>query len=76
MQKIYPGRILKKLANLQLAIFLLLSIGIVVAIGTIIEQEQSLAFYQQNYPETNPVAGFNKDRAPAVRLRVSKNTQQ
>ena len=58
MQKIYPERILKKLANLQLAISLLLTIGIVVAIGTVIEQDQNLAFYQQNYPLDNPIFGF------------------
>lgn len=58
MQKNYPERILKKLANLQLAIVLLLTIGIVVAIGTVIEQDQSLSFYQQNYPENNPILGL------------------
>ena len=58
MQKFYPDRILKRLANLQLAILLLLTIGIVVGIGTIIEQDQNLAFYQQNYPESNPILGF------------------
>jgi cytochrome c biogenesis protein len=58
MQKIYPDRFLKKLANLQLAIVLLLLIGVVVAVGTIIEQDQTLSFYQQNYPETKPILGF------------------
>jgi cytochrome c biogenesis protein len=58
MQKFYPDRIIKKLANLQLAIALLLTIGIVVAIGTVIEQDQTLAFYQQNYTETKPILGF------------------
>lgn len=58
MQKIYPDRILKKLANLQFAIILLFIIGVVIAIGTIIEQDQSLTFYQQNYPETAPLFGF------------------
>ena len=58
MQKNYPDRIIKKLANLQLAISLLFIIGIVVAIGTVIEQDQSLAFYQQNYPQSKPILGF------------------
>jgi cytochrome c biogenesis protein len=58
MQKFYPERILKKLANLQLAIGLLLTIGIVVAIGTVIEQDQNLFFYQQNYPLNKPILGF------------------
>ena len=58
MQKYYPDRIIKKLANLQLAIGLLLTIGIVVALGTLIEQDQSLAFYKQNYPYAKPILGF------------------
>ena len=58
MQKFYPDRIIKKLANLQLAIGLLLAIGIVVALGTFIEQEQSIAFYKQNYPFDKPILGF------------------
>lgn len=58
IQKIYPDRLLKKLANLQLAIALLFTIGIIVAIGTIIEQDQSQTFYQNNYPENQPIFGF------------------
>ena len=46
-------KFLKKLANLQFAIGLLLTIGVVIAIGTVVEQDQSLAFYQENYPELN-----------------------
>ena len=49
---------LKKLANLQLAIGLLITIGVMLAFGTIIEQNQNLAFYKENYPELNPVLGF------------------
>ena len=51
-------RILKTLANLQLAIILLFIIGIIIALGTIIEQDQSLNFYKDNYPEINPMLGF------------------
>ena len=51
-------KILKKLANLQLAISLLFTIGIIIAVGTIIEQDQSLNFYKENYPDTNPMFGF------------------
>ena len=58
IQKIYPDRLLKKLANLQLAISFLFIIGIIIAIGTIIEQDQSLSFYKENYPENNPMFGF------------------
>ena len=58
MQKIYPDWIVKKLANLQLAIGLLFTIGIVIALGTFIEQDQSLAFYKKNYPYSDPILGF------------------
>ena len=58
MQKFYPDKLLKKLANLRLAIGFLLAIGVIVALGTLIEQDQSLAFYQQNYPVDKPILGF------------------
>jgi cytochrome c biogenesis protein len=53
MQKIYPDSVIKKLANLKLAITLLLIISVIVALGTFIEQDKSLTFYQQNYPAVN-----------------------
>jgi cytochrome c biogenesis protein len=51
-------RFVKRLANLQLAISLLFTIGFTIAIGTIIEQDQSLAFYKENYPTDKPLFGF------------------
>lgn len=57
-KKNYLNRFLSKLATLQFAITLLFLIGILVAIGTIIEQDQTLVFYKDNYPETNPMFGF------------------
>ena len=51
-------KIFKKLANLQFAISLLFTIVIFIAIGTIIEQDQNLNFYKENYPEVNPIFGF------------------
>ena len=54
----FSNRVLKILSNLQLAITLLFIIGIVVAIGKIIEQDQSLSFYKENYPIENPFFGF------------------
>jgi len=61
--KFFKGKLLKQktlklLANLQLAIILLILIGIVISVGTFIEQDQSLTFYKENYPETNPLFGF------------------
>ena len=58
MRKFTPDFILKRLANLKFAIVLLFTIGLVIALGTFIEQEQSLSFYQQNYPQTKPILGF------------------
>ncbi len=46
------------LANLQLAIVLLLLIALFSIAGTVIEQGQSAAFYQANYPEHPALFGF------------------
>lgn len=43
--------ILKNLANLQLSISLLMVIAAVSILGTVIEQDQPIEFYQLNYPE-------------------------
>lgn len=58
MMKISTKKILKKFANLQLAIGLLFTIGFIISLGTIIEQDKSLAFYQENYSELKPLLGF------------------
>ena len=46
------------LGNLRLAIILLLFIAIISSLGTIIEQEKTISFYETNYPISNPIAGF------------------
>ncbi|MGB6167578.1 MAG: cytochrome c biogenesis protein [Geitlerinemataceae cyanobacterium] len=46
------------LANLRLAIVLLLAIAVFSMTGTTIEQGQSLEFYQSNYPEDPALFGF------------------
>lgn len=58
-----PKRYFKKeivplLADLRLAIALLLAIALFSIAGTVIEQGQSLAFYQANYPEHPALFGF------------------
>lgn len=58
MKNKYFSKLAKKLASLQLAISLLFTIGLIIAIGTVIEQDQPLNFYKENYPETNPMFGF------------------
>jgi cytochrome c biogenesis protein len=57
-----PGSIFRTIigviANLRLAIFLLLAIAILSIAGTVIEQAETLTFYQQNYPEAPALYGF------------------
>lgn len=57
-RKIYLNKLFKFLANLQLAISLLFTIGIAVSIGTFIEQDKNLDFYKENYPLERPFFGF------------------
>ena len=49
MKRINKKKIIKLLANLQFAIGLLFTVGLIIALGTIIEQDQSLNFYKENY---------------------------
>ncbi|HIK36040.1 MULTISPECIES: cytochrome c biogenesis protein [unclassified Thermosynechococcus] len=51
-------RVLALLGDLRLAILLLLVIAIASIAGTVIEQGQSLSFYQANYPEDPALFGF------------------
>ncbi|MEA5468164.1 cytochrome c biogenesis protein [Spirulina sp. 06S082] len=51
-------RSIKILADLRLAIILLLAIALFSISGTVIEQGQNLAFYQTNYPENPALFGF------------------
>ncbi|MEA5582127.1 cytochrome c biogenesis protein [Nodularia harveyana UHCC-0300] len=58
-----PGRFLRQeilpvLTNLRLAIALLLIIALFSISGTVIEQGQSPAYYQSNYPENPALFGF------------------
>lgn len=58
-----PQRFLRKellpvLADLRLAIILLLAIALFSISGTVLEQGQSVAFYQANYPEDPALFGF------------------
>ncbi|HEY9646023.1 MAG TPA: cytochrome c biogenesis protein [Chroococcidiopsis sp.] len=46
------------LADLRLAIALLLAIAVFSIVGTVIEQGESLALYQANYPESPALFGF------------------
>ncbi|GGA21219.1 cytochrome c biogenesis protein [Okeania sp. KiyG1] len=56
--KIFRREILPLLADLRLAIALLLVIAISSISGTVIEQGESINFYQENYPEKPALFGF------------------
>ena len=58
MKQKFFKKVLKALSNLQLSISLLFFIGIIIALGTVIEQDQPISFYQTNYPDVNPLFGF------------------
>ena len=51
-------RFLKIVSDLRLAIILLLLIALFSISGTVIEQGESVAFYQENYPEDPALFGF------------------
>ncbi len=50
--------VFKAIADLRLAIILLLIIALFSISGTVIEQGETLSFYQQNYPENPALFGF------------------
>lgn len=58
IQEFFRRELLPLLADLRLAILLLLAIAVFSISGTVIEQGQSLAFYQSNYPENPALFGF------------------
>lgn len=58
LQKFFRGELLPLLTDLRLAIVLLLAIAAFSISGTVIEQGQSVAFYQANYPEQPALFGF------------------
>src|SRR5210317_2638472 len=51
-------KVFRTLADLRFSIFILLWISGCSIIGTVIEQDQSIEMYKNNYPLTNPVLGF------------------
>ncbi|MBD2090824.1 cytochrome c biogenesis protein [Microcoleus sp. FACHB-1515] len=54
----FRRELLPLLSDLRLAIVLLLAIAAFSILGTVIEQGQSLSFYQENYPEDPALFGF------------------
>lgn len=57
-KRFFQQEVLPLLANLRLAIILLLAIALFSISGTVIEQGQPIAFYQANYPEHPALFGF------------------
>ncbi|KAK4477087.1 hypothetical protein RD792_016295 [Penstemon davidsonii] len=53
-----PKKVLSVLSNLPLAIAEMFAVAALMALGTAIQQGESLDFYYWNYPEDNPVLGF------------------
>lgn len=51
-------KFLNILGNLQLAIILLLTLAFISSLGSIIEQDKPLSFYEVNYPTIKPLFGF------------------
>ena len=51
-------QLIKTVADLRLAIVLLLAIAVFSISGTVIEQGESIPFYQENYPEDPALFGF------------------
>ncbi len=51
-------KIFRILADLRFSIFILLLISFCSILGTVIEQDQSIEIYKQNYPLTQPIFGI------------------
>ncbi|MBD0337190.1 MAG: cytochrome c biogenesis protein ResB, partial [Cyanobacteria bacterium Co-bin13] len=58
VKRYFKQDLLPLLADLRLAIALLLVIALFSISGTVIEQGQSLDFYRSNYPEDPALFGF------------------
>ena len=57
-KRYFRKELIPLLADLRLAIGLLLAIALFSISGTVIEQGQGLTFYQENYPESPALFGF------------------
>jgi len=58
IQRYFKRELLPLLADLRLAIALLLVIAVTSILGTVIEQGETVAFYQTNYPADPALFGF------------------
>ena len=54
----YFWRLSTILGNLRLSIILLLVLSLLSSLGTVIEQDKLVSFYELNYPNSKPLFGF------------------
>ena len=60
-------KIFKLLTDLKFALAILFLIAIASSLGSFIEQDEPILFYQQNYPIEKPIYGFiNSNRITAL----------
>jgi len=58
MKLIKIKRLPKFLVDLKFAISILVLIAIASSLGSFIEQDEPIAFYEENYPINKPIYGF------------------
>ena len=58
MKLLKTQKLLKIFTDLKFAILILIIIAIGSSLGSFIEQEEPLLFYQENYPSSKPIYGF------------------
>ena len=58
MKKLKIKNLLKILTDLKFAIFILILIAATSSLGSFIEQDETISFYQQNYPVEKSIYGF------------------
>jgi cytochrome c biogenesis protein len=58
MKSLQTKKIIKILTDLKFALAVLLAIAIASSLGSFIEQDEPILFYQQNYPLEKPIYGF------------------
>ena len=58
MKLVKIKKYLKFVSNLKFAIIILAIIAISSSLGSFIEQDEPISFYEENYPVTNPIYGF------------------
>lgn len=50
--------LLQIVTDLKFALLVFMTIAVFSSLGSILEQEESIQFYQEKYPETHPIYGF------------------